>query len=180
MAEYFRFSKDLIDSLHPETAEELAYAQTIADGHWRLKRVRTWEESLIALGHYEGEGDFDAEHEAIHAAFTGAKTFRAHEHSFVNLTLYEHRIHRTIERAKKALREAQADRKEHRNAEMQQVLRMRDFNEMKGLAYEPAEDGFVYSSVEIEREAGRRTRFEQAKIAERCRFNHDEYLKMAA
>ena len=59
---YHRFCEEFIADLHPETAVEREYAQTIADGHWRLRRVRTTEDSLYALGHDEGQGDFDADH----------------------------------------------------------------------------------------------------------------------
>src|SRR5579872_1889955 len=67
---YAQFSKNLIDSLHPQTPLEEELAQTIADGYWRLRRVRTTEDSIFALGHDEGQGDFDADNESIHAAYT--------------------------------------------------------------------------------------------------------------
>jgi hypothetical protein len=178
--EYSRFAKGVIASLTPETDEEIACAQTIADGYWRLKRVRTFEDTLIALGHYEGQGDFDAEHEQIHAVFTGAKTFRDQLKSFGTISLYETRIHRNIDRAKKTILESQARRAELRKAQMPDVLRLRDFNKMNNLPYDPAEDEFVYSSSEIEREAHRRTRREQARFAERHQFNLAEVQKWSA
>src|SRR5580698_1436541 len=107
---YLQFAKDFVASLYPATPMENEIAQTIADGYWRLKRVRTTEESLYALGHYEGQGDFDAEHENIHAAFTAGKTFRDHSHAFVNLSIYEQRIQRGIEKNTRLLRELQAER----------------------------------------------------------------------
>ena len=44
--------QDFIADLRPETSVEREYAQTIADGHWRLR-----------------QGDFDANHPSIHAAY---------------------------------------------------------------------------------------------------------------
>jgi hypothetical protein len=186
--EYSRFAKGVIASLTPETAEEIACAQTIADGYWRLKRVRTFEDTILALGHYEGQGDFDAEHETIHAAFTGAKTFRDHLPSFATISLYETRIHRNIDRAKKALLESQARREERRKAELPGLLRLYDFNKMldsqpDAESYQRAElvvHEFVYSTRQTEIEARRRTAREQAKLAERYHFNYAEFQKMAA
>jgi hypothetical protein len=180
MNQYHQFSKEIVDSLHPANAHEREIAQLIADGYWRLRRVRTTEDTLFALGHEEGQGDFDATHEEIHAAYTNAKSFRANAQAFANLSIYEQRIHRGIEKATKQLEALQAARKERWNHEQFQVLMLHDFNKMNSLPYNPAEDGFVYSAKEIEIEARRRDRLEHARIAERVDFNLAEYQKRAA
>jgi hypothetical protein len=151
MGLYLKFSRDFVDSLYPATPLESELAQTVADGYWRLKRFRTVEEGMLAMGHYEEEGDFDAENEEIHSAFSTepltdrpyphdveaersaigqAKAFRANSNAFANLSIYEQRIHRGIEKSMKQLREIQTERKERRKAEMAEVLRLRDFNKM--------------------------------------------------
>jgi hypothetical protein len=184
MGQYLKFSRDFVDSLYPETPLESELAQTVADGYWRLKRFRTVEEGMLALGHYEKEGDFDADTEEVHAAFTAAKAFRANSQAFVNLSIYEQRIQRGIEKSMKQLREIQSERKEHRKAEMAEVLRLRDYNKMKNLPgsapYDPMVDGFVYSASEIETEAHRRDRREQALFAQTLGYNYTEFLKRAA
>jgi len=180
MGLYLKFSKELVDSLYPETPLERELAQTVADGYWRLKRFRTVEEGMLAMGHYEKEGDFDAECPEIHSSFTAAKAFRANSQAFVNLSIYEQRIQRGIEKSMKQLREVQTERKERRKAEMAEVLRLRDFNKMQNLPYEPMVDGFVYSSSEIEVEANRRDRREQARVAQYVNFNYAEFQKRAA
>ena len=198
---YLKFSKDFVASLYPTTPMENEIAQNIADGYWRLKRVRTTEESLYALGHYTGQGDFDAEHEDIHAAspieppadrpyprdveaeksaYGQGKTFRDHSKAFVNLSIYEQRIQRGIDRNTKLLRELQAERKECHKAEMAEVLRLRDLNKMKNLPYNPTEDGFVYSSAEIETEAYRRERRKEAWEAAKVGFDYVEFQSRAA
>jgi len=175
-----KFAREFVESLNPATPMESEIAQNIADGYWRLKRARTTEDSLYALGHYEGQGNFDANHEDIHAAFTAAKTFREHSKAFVNLSIYEQRIQRSIDKNTRLLREIQTERKALKQAEMAEVLRLRDFNKMKSLPYNPQDDGFVYSSAEIETEASRRDRGNQAWQAAKLHFNYKEFLKMAA
>jgi hypothetical protein len=177
MGQYLKFSQDFVDSLYPATPLESELAQTVADGYCRLKRFRTVEEGMLAMGHYEKEGDFDAENEEIHSAFTAAKAFRANSQAFVNLSIYEQRIQRGIHNSMKQLREVQAERKEQRKAEMADVLRLRDFNRMRNLPYDPAEDGFVYSSAEIEIEAHRRERRKDAYEAMKVGFNYPEFQK---
>jgi hypothetical protein len=66
---------------------------------------------MIALGHFEGEGNFDAESPEIHAALTAARVFRDRSKDFVNLSLYEQRLSRQQKEAMKQLRELHAERK---------------------------------------------------------------------
>jgi hypothetical protein len=201
MGLFLKFSQDFVDSLNPATPLESELAQTVADGYWRLKRFRTVEEGMLAMGHYESEGDFDAENEEIHSAFTAAKAFRANSQAFVNLSIYEQRIHRGIEKSMKQLREVQAERKALKQAELAEVLRLRDYHEMMNSAcstiatrsasgelipaklkqrYDPVVDGFVYASAEIEVEAHRRERRYEARLAEKLGFNCAEFQKRAA
>jgi hypothetical protein len=201
MGLYLKFSKEFVDSLYPATPLESELAQTVADGYWRLKRFRTVEEGMLAMGHYEKEGDFDAENEEIHSSFTAAKAFRANSQAFVNLSIYEQRIQRGIERSMKQLREVQAERKARKQEELIEALRLRDYHEMMNTAngatatrssngelipaklkqrYEPVVDGFVYSSSELETEAHRRERRHAARLAEKLNFNYTEFQKRAA
>jgi len=159
---FIEFSKEIVDSLRPRTPVERELAQTIADGYWRLRRVRTTEDTLFALGHEEGHGDFDADHESIHAAYTAARSFRANTQSFATLSIYEQRIHRAIEKATNQLLALQAAREARRESDMKKVLPLRDFNKALDLPYNPAEDGFVYSSEEVETEAHREQRRKDA------------------
>ena len=111
MAAYQAFSKELVDSLHPETPMERQLAQAVADSQWRLNRARSFEDGIIALGHFEAAGDFDADSPEIHSALTAAKVFRERSKDFVNLSLYEQRIQRGLKVAFDQLRQLQAERK---------------------------------------------------------------------
>ncbi len=66
---------------------------------------------MIAMGHFESEGNFTAGSQEIHAALTAAKVFRARSKDFANLALDEQRIDRARKEACKALGELQAERK---------------------------------------------------------------------
>ena len=162
LIEFETFTVEFMASLDPHTPMERELARTISDGYWRLRRVRTTEDSLYAIGHDEPSGDFTAQNETIHAACTQGRTFRDNDRAFVNLSIYESRIHRNIEKATKQLNEIQAERKQRQKAQLQEALRLRDLNKSKGLPYNPEDDEFVYSTGQLEREAHRRDRLREA------------------
>jgi hypothetical protein len=110
LAAYIAFSEEFLVDLAPETFPERQCAQTIIDTQWRLNRVRALEDGMLALGHYGPESRIDAGHPEIHAALTAAAVFRAHSQAFVNLSMHEQRLYRTLTAASKSLEEMKATR----------------------------------------------------------------------
>ena len=141
---YMAFSKELVDSFNPETPLEKQLAQNIADAQWRLNRIKSLEDGMLALGQDEPAGDFDAANEAIHAAMTAARAFRDDSKSFVNLSIYEQRIQRGMSNTIKQLAEIQTKRREQYQRDMDEAIRLYKVHEMKSQPWEPREDGFVY------------------------------------
>jgi hypothetical protein len=159
---YQAFCKELFADLAPETALERQYAQTFCDTQWRLNRARSIEDSMFALGHSEPAGDVDPGHPEVHAALTAAGVFRENSKAFVNLSLYEQRLQRTLKESLRQLQELQAKRlaKAKEEAEAKEKA---EAEERAGAA--PVEDEaeaqdqprnqFVYSTSEIEAETRR-------------------------
>jgi len=102
---------ELFADLAPETSLERQYAQTFCDTQWRLNRARSIEDAMIALGHSEAAGRIETEHPQVHAALTAARVFRDDSKSFVNLSLYEQRLQRTLDKSLNQLRTLQAERR---------------------------------------------------------------------
>jgi hypothetical protein len=155
---YQAFCKELIADLAPETPVESQYAQAFCDTQWRLNRALSIEDSMIALGHYEAAGETDAGHPEIHAAFTAARVFRGDSKAFVNLSLYEQRLQRTLKESLRKLQELQANRSAARQLELDGAVARGNLLTMKGQACEADTDSvpaggnarFVCSSVEID------------------------------
>ena len=105
------FSKEIVESLNANSPMERQFAQTIADSQWRLNRARTFEDGMLAMGHFEAEGNFTADSPEIHAALTAAKVFRDRSKDFVNLALYEQRIGKAQKDAFRQLYDLQDRRK---------------------------------------------------------------------
>jgi hypothetical protein len=105
------FCAAIIASLHPADAIESQYAQSIAEGHWRLNRARTIENNMFTLAaSFDEENSDESDHPEIDKALAAARTFIADPARFQLLTIYEMRINRKTQNDLKQLRELQATR----------------------------------------------------------------------
>jgi hypothetical protein len=111
MEAYKAFCNELFVDLAPETALERVYAQAFCDTQWRLNRARSIEDAMIALGHCEAAGEIRTEHPQVHAALTAGRVFRDDSKSFANLSLYEQRLQRTLDKSLLQLQTLQAARR---------------------------------------------------------------------
>jgi hypothetical protein len=178
MNAYKAFSKEIADSLDAQTPVERQFAQTVADNQWRINRIRSIEDGMLGMGHYEAAGNFDADHPEIHAAMTAARAFRDNSQAFVNLSIYEQRLHRSMKEALRQLKELQTERRDNRQTEMDDAIRLSKTQQMKGLPFDPNENGFVYASAEIAKESARRDRLQDSLLAEKAGFNRTEYHRI--
>jgi hypothetical protein len=146
---------------------------------------------MIALGHSEAAGEIETEHPQVHAALTAARVYRDDNRSFANLTLYEQRLHRTLDKTLRELKALQAERKAQRQAELDAAVAERNLMKMKArhgghhvpanidTAPEPITRQFVFSTAEIESEARRQFRLADAASAQRHHFDFENYRKFA-
>jgi hypothetical protein len=186
-AAHDKFVQELIDRLRPEDPLELQFASVIAEDFWRLQRIRSVENDMLALGNFSEAAEIDVDHPEIHTSLTRARTFLDHSKDFERLTLYEQRINRAIEKNRRQLDELQAERKGQREEALDQACLLYQVPVAAALApqheEQPAggersggttherdtappagavQNGFVFSSEEIERTIDRRSRLIQA------------------
>jgi hypothetical protein len=162
-AAHDRFSAALIKDLAPEGAMELQLAQRIATDSWRLNRTSAVEDNLFAIGYSEHANDATSEHPEVHAALIAARVFTAESKHLELLTLYEQRMNRNLHRNLAQLKALQAERKERHEREMAEAAKLLQVSEMNNLPYQPAKDGFVFSTEEIHLVIDRNQRLEHAK-----------------
>jgi hypothetical protein len=172
LSAYLDYSRQMIESLRPETPAETELARTIADGFWRMRRFRTVEDGLFAWGHQSKDADFDADSPEIHAVFVDAATFEEKHKSFNTLSIYQQRIQRSVDKATHELRQQQAERKARHTAALREAAKLLQYNRMlaaqrlrEGLEVEPEPDTlehneFVYSTISLDREIRRQTALE--------------------
>ncbi len=179
LAAYNRFSDEFLASLAPETFPERQCAQTIIDTQWRLNRVRSLEEGMLALGHQSPAGQLDYGHPEIHAALTAAAVFLEHSQAFVNLSMHEQRLYRILRDASKSLEDMKTKRIAARQADLDTARALHNLNKMQGLPELPNSDasvaGFVFTSEEIEAECRRHRRLLEAKVAQDCNYDRKKF-----
>jgi len=165
MNAYYAFCNELMQDLAAEGALEKQYAQTFCDTQWRLNRIRSTEESMLALGHCEEAGEIDPGHPQIHAALTNARVFRDQSKQFVNLSLYEQRLQRMQKEALRQLQELQTKRIAARQAALDEAVAIHNLHKMKGQPFEVDSTQFVFSTAEIAAEARRQDTRAEAENA---------------
>jgi hypothetical protein len=169
MNAYHAFCAELMQDLRPEGAIEKQYAQTFCDTQWRLNRIRSVEDSMLALGPVS-EAEVDPGHPEIRAALTNAQVFREQSKQFANLSLYEQRLNRALKESLRQLKELQAERVAARQAALAEAAAVRNLKKQQGEPYNLATDQpstrFVFSTSEIEVESRRqyfRSEIEKAR-----------------
>ena len=155
---YAAFRATVWTDLAPVGAIELVLAQTIADTEWRLERARTLEVNLIALAHFE---EIPAALAAItdpakREAMINAHGYDKRQKTIHNLQLQEARLQRTLMKALKEIREAQASRKAAKQVLLDEAVATRILCQQEKVDYDAAEFGFDFTDEDLDREVVRR------------------------
>jgi hypothetical protein len=174
------FSTAMIASMAPEGALETQLAQRVATDSWRLNRSSAIEDNLFAIGFSDHANEITAEHPQVHAAFIAARVFTVESKQLERLTLYEQRINRSLQKNLALLQSLQATRKEERSHEIADAKKLLQLSEMKGLPYNPAKDGFVFSNDHLHATIDRDRRLDQASNTDFTRHKSHKFRAKAA
>jgi cysteinyl-tRNA synthetase len=98
-----------------------------------------------------------------------AQAFRDQIKSLAYLGMLEQRLSRQFEKTLKQLRELQAERHKREALQMEQATQLLEMHQEQELPYDPKEDGFVFSTEEIEQHIRREERLEEARDAHEAR-----------
>jgi LmbE family N-acetylglucosaminyl deacetylase len=128
----------------------------------------------------KNSGQLCPDDQQIDAALTTARVFAAESNHLQLLTLYEQRLNRTLQKNLALLQSLQAARKARRETEMQEAARLLQVSEIRGLEYQPAKDGFVFSNTEIHEAIDRQQRFERASETDFTKFRPRKFQTQAA
>jgi hypothetical protein len=134
--------KGIVESLHPVGDLETTLAQSVAENHWRLQRIRTIESCAFAVGLEGGAGHpacpqyEDAGEVVMGEAISKAQTWIFKGNHLALLSLYEGRISRTMVE----LRTLRAERKAARDQALEEALILAQHAQSKGEKYDPTRD----------------------------------------
>jgi hypothetical protein len=147
LAAYQKHCGEFHTELKPQGLIESKCVQTIADTYWRLDRIRAMENNLFGLA-VSSEEDPEAEmppDPLIHSALAQAKSLEQHSDLLTRLSLYEHRLNRTLEKAKAELKQLQQERAKSREKALEQAADIAKLKKALHLPWEPPHDGFEFS-----------------------------------
>ena len=176
-----QFCAAIVADHRPETHAEFQLANAIAEDNWRLPRARAIEHNIFALGSAflsnAPAPPIQSDDPQIDSALLQAQTFRDEAKTFALITLYEQRIQRTLQRNLERLRQLQAERHAARERALEELIELREFRRLRGIAEppevsgdapqqeKPSPSGFVFSPLEIDLAIFRRRRANAASLA---------------
>lgn len=157
-APYEAFRAKLSAELAPKTTVEEMFVQTICDTQWRLERARKAEANILALVYFEGLPGALAEIEdpAHRAAMLEAHAMVKYERPLRNLQIQEARLQRTLFKSVEELDNLQAKRRQAEEHTMSEAINLQIAHQAREIPFIPAENGFVFTSAQIDREITRR------------------------
>jgi hypothetical protein len=150
-AAYEQHRRQFVDEYNPKTPTETQLVHELADTAWRLNRIPLLEADLLTRA-----ANPPTEEAAIAFDIVDAHRLLA------SLGIHGQRLSRQFQKTLIQLREIQAERLECLRRDLRDAASVLEFHKHKGLPYDPAEDGFVFSKTEIEAFAQRTMRLNQA------------------
>ena len=159
---YQDFTRTFFDHYKPVDIIEKQLVQSLADTSWRLNRVAALEHNLMGLGFDEHSDSITTEHPEAHAALVTTKAMREETPSLAVLRLHTARLARYFKETLKQLNDAQEKRRAIEASQLREAAALCQMDQKQGLPYNPTEDGFVFSTSEIETFIRRRDRLKAA------------------
>ena len=93
----------------------------------------------------------------------------------MNLSMHEQRLYRILREASKSLEDMKTKRIAARQAALDAARELHNLNKMKGVPYEQASAGFVFTTEVIEAECHRHRRLQEARIAHACNYDPEKF-----
>lgn len=180
LAAYFHFCSQFRESVSPVGFLEEQLAQSLAELRWRLNRVSQLENAVFSLGFDLHADDISTGHPEAHAALTNAITYLEHGSRIANLSVIASRLSRQYEKEFAQLRTLQAERNARETAALDNACKFANAYEVLGKTYDPAEDGFDFSSEYFDRYKAHRNRLELAHSAHSLRYARSACQRLAA
>jgi hypothetical protein len=154
--------KRFVDQFQPKGALEEQLVQSLGDTTWRLNRVPATEATFLSLAAEDHLDSIRTNEPRAAGALALAKAFHHQSHALANISIYEQRLARLFDRTLKQLREIQAERREQERRQMSDAAEILQMHEEREIPYDPAQDGFVFSTAEIQAYIQRRDRLDEA------------------
>ena len=149
---YQRHCRSFFDEHKPATPTETQLVQELADTAWRLNRIPLLEADALARA-------ANPPNEEAAIAFDIVDAHRL----LTSLGLHSQRLSRQFQKTLAQLREIQSERRERERRDLRDAAALLELHKHKGIPWEPADHGFVFSRDQTERFARRAQSLTEAK-----------------
>jgi hypothetical protein len=156
---YQEHHRRFFEQYQPANATESQFVQELADTSWRLNRIPLLEAQV----HARAAAPVPPEEEITFDIVDAHRLLG-------NIAILGQRLSRQYSKALDKLREIQAERRQLEERELRQAAAVVEFHKHKGIPYDPAEDGFVFSMAQIEQCAQRLIHINESRNVEYVRF----------
>jgi hypothetical protein len=157
---YQHHCRQFLDEYQPATPSETQLTQQLADTAWRLNRVPLLEAALLdrAANPPSDQARIDFDIVDAHRALA-------------TLGMHSQRLSCQFRKTLDQLREIQADRAERERRDLKDAAALLELHKHKGLSYDPAQYGFVFSKDAIEAFSQRLQHLNQARHIEHVLYH---------
>ena len=162
-AAYQQHLSQFREEYRPATPTETQLVQELADTAWRINRIPLLEAALL-------DRAANPPSDAARIAFDIVDAHRA----LATLGLHGQRLSRQFHKTLEYLREIQSERRERERRNLRDAAAVSELHKHKGIPFDPAQSGFVFSQSEIDAFAHRQTLVNQARQVERFLFQAPE------
>jgi hypothetical protein len=159
-AAYQHHCRQFFDEYKPVTPTETHLTQELADTAWRLNRIPLLEAALL-----DRAANPPSDQAAIDFDIVDA------HRALATLGLHYQRLSRQFQKALDKLREIQSERRHEQERDLKHAAALLELHKHKGIPYDPAQDGFVFSKDQVEAFAQRLMRLNESRHIEHVRFH---------
>ncbi len=159
-AAYEAHCRGFRDEYQPATATETQLVQELADTAWRLNRIPKLEAGLLDRAANPSTDREEISFDVIDAHRTLA-----------TLGLHGSRLSRQFQKTLTMLRELQAERRQREERDLARAAALLEMHQHKGLPYDPAQDGFVFSNDQIAAHSKHLARLNESRHFEHALFH---------
>ena len=183
---YDRLKNGLIEEFAPATEHERQLVAEYATNLWHRQRAGNLEEGIFALGLIQGIADnieIDDNPEA-HQFLSNAKTFLKQAPALGLLSLYSQRLVNKGQKILKQIEACQSERKKSERHAIDEATVLYQYHQMQELPFDPKENGFVFSNLDIIEHIRRTVLRNRAYVAHKLDYDppqfNERYPKAAA
>jgi hypothetical protein len=168
-AAYDAHRRGFFDEYQPATPTETQLVIEVADTAWRINRIPHLEAALL-----DRAANPPTEQAAIDFDIVDA------HRALATLGLHYQRLSRQFQKTVDHLREIQSERRREQERDLKRAAALLELHKHKGIPYDPAQDGFVFSKDQIEAFSERLMRVNQSRHIEHVLFHMQPPVRAAS